>query len=84
MKWSREPVLISALIAGVLAAVGGALVTISQGVPVLAAVGTAITQIGLVVGGGYVARTQAYSPHTADQIMDADAIIGMAERDGLD
>lgn len=75
MKWSREPVLISALVAGLMVAIGGALVDIAGGVNVLAAIGQALLELALVVGGGAVARTQAYSPETAEQIMDADAFL---------
>lgn len=75
MKWSREPVLISAIVAGLLVAIGGALVDVANGIDVLAAIGQALLELALVVGGGAVARSQAYSPETAETIMDADAFL---------
>ena len=79
---SNEPVRAAALIAGLLATIGGALIAVSQGVDVLAAVGTALAQLGLVVGGGEIGRANAWGPRTVDTIMDADAVIAAAERDG--
>jgi hypothetical protein len=81
-----EPVMLYALLAGLLTAVGGALVAIGEGVDPLIAIGTAIISFGLVVGGGGLGRSQAYSPerhHTEvgelrdllDDVGDAEAAI---------
>lgn len=79
MDLSTEPVRIYALVAGLLTAIGGALVAIGEGVDPLVAIGTAIVSFGVVVGSGELARTQAYAPATVDQVMDAEAVIGDAE-----
>lgn len=75
MKWSKEPVLISAIVAGLLVAIGGAFTDVANGVDVLAAIGQALIEFAIVVGGGAVARTQAYSPDTAEDIMEADTFL---------
>lgn len=85
-----EPIRWTALLAGLLAAVGPALVSVSNGTPVLEAAGVALVAFGLVVGGGELARTQAWSPqgHEAkvrevaevrDQYLGAEEIIAAAD-----
>lgn len=64
---STEPVRLYALIAGLLTAAGGALVAIGEGVDPLVAIGTAIVSFGVVVGGGELGRSQAYSPARHNQ-----------------
>lgn len=67
-----EPIRWTALIAGLLAAVGPALVSVSNGTPVLEAAGVALAAFGLVVGGGELARTQAWSPASVEREFTAD------------
>lgn len=44
------------------------------------AIGKALVAFALPVAGGEVARSKAYAPETANEIMDADAVISAAER----
>ncbi len=85
-----EPIRWTALIAGLFAAVGPALIGIADGVHPLAAAGGALVAFGLVVGGGELARTQAWSPQghdvkvrevaeVRDQYLGAEEIIAAAD-----
>lgn len=76
----NEPVRISALLAGLLVAVSTALLAIDGGATWQFAVGQALAYLGLIVGGGEVARSQAWGPKTVDEVMDAEAVISAAER----
>ena len=80
MKWSNEPVLLSALLAGILAATASALAILDAGGTTLAATGLWLSEVAIVVGGGALARTQAWSPSSVDEVMDAHAVIEAAER----
>ena len=62
-----EPVRLYALAAGLLTAIGGALVAIGEGVDPLVAIGTAIVSLGVVVGGGELGRARAYAPATVER-----------------
>lgn len=75
MKWSNEPVLLSAIVAGVLAATGGGLALLDAGASLLAAGALWLGQLSIVIGGGTIARTQAYGPKTAEDIMEADTFM---------
>lgn len=73
MRWSNEPVLLSALIAGLLTSIADALILVDRGASVALALAVALGQFAVVVGGGVVARTQAYGPETVrDQFLDAE------------
>lgn len=74
-RWSNEPVLLSAIVAGLLAATAGALALLDSGGTLLAAAALWLGQVSVVVGGGAVARSRAYGPRTAEDIMDADAFL---------
>lgn len=80
MKWSNEPVLVSVVVAGVLAATAGALALLDAGATGLAAAALWLGQLSIVVGGGTIGRQQAWGPKTVDEIMDAEAVIAAAER----
>ncbi|MBW3663586.1 MAG: hypothetical protein KY469_10845 [Actinobacteria bacterium] len=80
MKWSNEPVMLSALVAGLFIAASSALVLLDSGATLYLAIGTALGQLGIVTGGGAVARSHAWGPKTVDTIMDADVVIAAAER----
>lgn len=66
MNLQTEPVRLMALIAGILVAVSTALLALDAGQSVYAALGQALAYLGLVVGGGELARTQAYAPSTVE------------------
>lgn len=83
MRWSNEPVILSALAAGAFIAASSALILLDQGATLYLALGTALGQYGLVIGGGAVARQTVYGPKTVDEVMDADAVIAAAERGEL-
>lgn len=55
---TQYPVFTIATIAGLLTAMGTALISIGQGVDPLVAIGTAIISAGVVIGGGALASTQ--------------------------
>ena len=80
MRWSNEPVLLSVIVAGILAATAGALTVLDTGGTALAAAALWLTQTAIVVGGGTYARSQAWGPRTVDEIMDAEAVVAAAER----
>lgn len=80
MRWSNEPVFLSAIVAGFLIAVSSALFLLDQGASLYLAAGTAIGQFGVVLGGGVIGRQNAYGPKMVDTIIDAEAVITAAER----
>lgn len=55
---TQYPVFTIATIAGLLTAIGTALISIGQGLHPLVAAGTAIISAGVVIGGGALASTQ--------------------------
>lgn len=79
----REPVLLWVLGFAFVGHVGATLVAIAEGVDPLVAIGTALAAYSTTAGGAKVAQTQAWSPVSADRIMDAHAVIETAERDGV-
>lgn len=73
--WRREPVLVTAAAVGVLTALSTALLMVGAGTDWPTALGTAIAQLGAIVGGGKVAQTQAWSPaRVEDQFLDAETV----------
>lgn len=80
MKWSNEPVLLSTIVAGLLAASAAALAVIDAGGTLLAAASLWLAEVAIVVGGGVIARSQAWGPRSVDEIMDAEAVVAAAER----
>ena len=71
LNWSEEPVVLSALIAGLLVAAGGTLVAIGQG----------LAEFGIVVGGGFLGRSRAYSPRRYEDDIEAHDYILERTRD---
>lgn len=78
----RDPIRVIVVGAGALTAAGTCLVSISQGVPVLAAVGTALLALGTIVGGGELARSKAWAPATVNELVDAHTVIDGLEQRG--
>lgn len=78
----REPVRLAAALAALVLTVGGFLTAWGGGVDWRIALGGALTAGATTLAGGEWARSRAYSPATADVIMDAHAVIARAERTG--
>lgn len=77
-----EPIRYTALVAGLLTATATVLTLLGQGTDLLTALGTAIAQLALIVGGGELARTQAWAPESVDRILDAESVLSEAEAQG--
>lgn len=76
MRWSTEPVLISALVAGLLSSVGSLLIDLGAGIDLATAAGKAVAGFAIVVGGGALGRSQAYSPDTVESLhLDAETVL---------
>ncbi len=75
MNMQTEPVRLTALIAGIVAAIGGLLLDLSQGATILHAAGEALLELSIIIGGGEVARAHAYAPRTYNDDVDAHAVI---------
>lgn len=87
MNLQTEPVRLMALVAGILVAVSTALLALDAGQSVYFALGQALAYLGLVVGGGELARTQAWAPATVgrevevrdrmlDEVLSAEDALG--------
>lgn len=81
LNWSEEPVVLSALIAGLLVAAGGTLVAIGEGIDPLVAIGQGLAEFGIVVGGGFLGRSRAYSPRRYEDDIEAHDYILERTRD---
>lgn len=78
---NREPIRYAVYIAALIAAAGTMLIDLSSGVALAAAAGKALLSLSVVVGGGEVARAQAWAPDTVNNIIDAETVITRDEGD---
>lgn len=79
VRWSNEPVLLSAIVAGVLVAAATVLLLLDGGATGLHAAAVGLLELATVIGGGKIARGRAYGPETVDRILDADAVLAAHE-----
>jgi hypothetical protein len=76
----REPVRTTQYAAALVVAAATFFTTIGQGLSWQIALGTALGQVAVVAFSAELARSHAYSPASAEQLMDADVIIRQAEQ----
>lgn len=68
----KEPVRVAAIVAGILVAASTALLALDAGQTIYFALGQALAYLGLVVGGGEIARTQTTPFHPGQEPENAE------------
>jgi hypothetical protein len=79
----REPARVISAIVAVTTGAAAFLTAWGSGTDIRLAAAAGLGVFGTAIGGGEVIRSQVYSPASADNIMDAHAVIEGAERRGV-